>query len=107
MPRLPPYTPLQFAVLSLVVPGEVPGRALRQALKDKYGHKRSGPAFYQLMSRLEEMGLVVGTYHTVTVGEQDVRERRYSLTGDGVDALNEMQAFHTLPDVSGYAAGEA
>ena len=58
---LPPLTHLQFAVLDALGASETSGRELRARLREK-GIKKSGPAFYQLMSRLEEAKYVKGWY---------------------------------------------
>ena len=79
---LPALTHLQCLVLGVLRADEQPGRVLRQALAS-YGVRRSGPAFYQLMSRIERAGLVEGWYERVTVGDQAVTERRYRITRDG------------------------
>ena len=80
--RCPPLTHLQYLVLGVLRTDEQPGRVLRQALA-AYGVRRSGPAFYQLMARLERARLVEGWYEQVTVGDQAVTERRYRITREG------------------------
>ena len=55
--KLPQITHLQFSVLAFLQGGERPGKSVRQQLAER-GMRRSGPAFYQLMSRLEDAGLV-------------------------------------------------
>jgi DNA-binding PadR family transcriptional regulator len=92
--RLPHLTHLQFLVLSLIGAGEPPGRTVREALRP-YGVRRSAPAFYQLMARLERDGLVHGRYHPVVVGDQSVKERRYRLTPTGEAAWSRTRAFYT------------
>ena len=52
-PALPSLTHLQFLVLGVLRTDEQSGRVIRQALH-AYGIRRSGPAFYQLMARLEK-----------------------------------------------------
>lgn len=52
-PQLPAQTHLQFLVLGVLRNAELPGRAVRDALAG-YGIRRTGPAFYQLMARLEK-----------------------------------------------------
>jgi DNA-binding PadR family transcriptional regulator len=80
--ELPALTHLQFLVLGVLRTGEQPGRVLRRALAG-HGVRRSGPAFYQLMARLERAHLVEGRYEQVTVGDQAVTERRYRITPEG------------------------
>lgn len=91
--RLPPVTHLQFLVLEFLVDSEEPGRAVREMLR-RHGVRRSTPAFYQLMARLEEMGLVRGQYVPKTVRGQTVKERRYELTAAGTRAYRATCAFY-------------
>jgi len=58
---LPEITHLQFSVLAFLRSDEQPGKAVREQLAG-LGLKRSGPAFYQLMARLEDAELVDGRY---------------------------------------------
>jgi DNA-binding PadR family transcriptional regulator len=92
-PQLPDLTHLQFLILGVLRADERPGRVLRDALAG-YGIRRTGPAFYQLMARLEKDGLVDGWYEQVTVGDQAVTERRYRITADGKKQWNEARAFY-------------
>jgi DNA-binding PadR family transcriptional regulator len=91
--RLPAITPLQFLVLGLVRSGEQPGRFIRHVLADQ-GARRSAPAFYQLMARLERDGLVEGRYHPIAVGDQAVNERRYRITPAGASAWTRTRTFY-------------
>ena len=90
---LPALTHLQYLVLGVLRSDEQPGRVLRQALAS-YGVRRSGPAFYQLMARIERAGLVEGWYEQVTVGDQAVTERRYRITRDGTRQWAAAHAFY-------------
>ena len=92
--RLPRLTHLQFLVLGLLRNGEQPGRLLRDALAS-HGVKRTAPAFYQLMARLERDGLVEGWYGQITVGAQAVTERRYRLRPQGRKWWDEARDFYT------------
>jgi DNA-binding PadR family transcriptional regulator len=92
-PRLPVLTHLQFLVLGVLRAGEHPGRALRDALSG-YGVRRTGPAFYQLMARLEKERLVDGWYEQITAGDQLVTERHYRITAEGSRRWKEAQAFY-------------
>jgi len=92
-PQLPVLTHLQFLVLGVLRGDEQPGRVVRDALAG-YGIRRTGPAFYQLMARLEKDRLVDGWYEQVTVGDQAVTERRYRITADGKKRWNEARAFY-------------
>jgi DNA-binding PadR family transcriptional regulator len=80
--KLPRLTHLQFLVLGVLHAGEQPGRAIRVTLA-AHGVKRTAPAFYQLMARLERDGLVEGWYEQITVKDQAVTERRYRMRPQG------------------------
>ena len=90
---LPTLTHLQFLVLGVLRTTDQPGRVVRQVLAS-YGIRRSGPAFYQLMARLERDGLVEGRYEQITIGDQAVTERHYHLTTDGARRWSRAQAFY-------------
>ena len=92
--RIPKLTHLQFLVLGLLRNGEQSGRAIRDAIA-AHGVKRSAPAFYQLMARLERDRLVDGWYEQVTVGDQAVTERRYRLRRSGAKMWAEARDFYT------------
>jgi DNA-binding PadR family transcriptional regulator len=91
--RLPPVTHLQFLVLGCLVEGEQPGRAVREAIAE-FGIRRSAPAFYQMMARLERSRLVEGWYDQVTVGDQAVTERRYRIKPAGLRMWHETVEFY-------------
>ena len=93
MSTLPSLSHLQFLALGVLLPGEEPGRVIREAVAE-YGVQRTGAAFYQLMARLERDGLVDGWYEQIMVGDQAVRERRYRITGAGKRAWSETRAFY-------------
>jgi len=93
---IPEITRLQFLVLSFLVDGEVPGRILRGKLAEE-GRRMSGPAFYQLMARLEEAGFAEGQYEPKIVAGQTVKERVYSITGSGIVATAEFREFVLTP----------
>ena len=90
---LPSLTHLQYLVLGVLRGAEQPGRVLRQALAE-FGVRRSAPAFYQLMSRLEKARLVEGWYDQVTVHDQAVTERRYRITPEGTRLWRQAQSFY-------------
>jgi DNA-binding PadR family transcriptional regulator len=92
--KLPAITHMQFLVLGLLRDAEQPGRVLREAL-EAHGVKRSAPAFYQLMARLERDRLVEGWYEQVTVRDQAVTERRYRLRPAGAKLWTEARDFYT------------
>jgi len=86
-------THLQFLILESLSAGERSGRDLRALLA---GHrvKSSAPAFYQMMARLEEGGLIEGWYEQKVVGRQLLKERRYRIARPGQRALAETRAFY-------------
>ncbi len=90
---LPALTHLHYLVLGVLRSEEQPGRVLRQALAS-YGVRRSGPAFYQLMARIERARLVEGWYEQVTVGDQSVTERRYRITREGARLWADAHRFY-------------
>ena len=92
-PRIPPITHLQFLVLGCLVDGEQPGRVIRETIA-AFGVSRSGPAFYQMMSRLERDRLIEGWYEQVTVGDQTVTERRYQIKPAGTRVWRETAEFY-------------
>ena len=92
-PQLPALTHMQFLVLGVLRSAELPGRALRDVLAG-YGIRRTGPAFYQLMARLEKDRLVDGWYEQITVGDQAVTERRYRISAVGKQRWNDARAFY-------------
>jgi len=63
-PQLPVLTHLQFLVLGVLRNEDLPGRVLRDVLSG-YGIRRTGPAFYQLMARLEKDRLVDEEYEAI------------------------------------------
>lgn len=91
--RLPAITHLQFLVLGALADGEQAGRHLR-ALLQTFGVKNSGPAFYQMMARLEEAGYVEGWYAQQVMDGQHLKERRYRLARPGQRAHDETRAFY-------------
>lgn len=92
-PRMPALTHLQFLVLGVLRGKRQPGRALRTALAS-FGVRRTGPAFYQLMARLEKDRLVDGWYEQTTAGDQLVTERHYRITAEGTRRWNEARLFY-------------
>jgi DNA-binding PadR family transcriptional regulator len=92
--RIPKITHLQFLVLGLLRETGQPGRVIRDALA-VHGIRRSAPAFYQLMARLERDRLVEGWYEQITAGGQAVTERRYRLRPAGAKLWTEACDFYT------------
>ena len=91
--NLNPLPHLQFAVLGVLGAGDLPGREVRAQL-DRLGVEKSGPAFYRLMARLEESGLVEGWYEHEVVEGQILRERLYRATAEGRTARDRTADFH-------------
>lgn len=91
--RLPDISHLQFAVLGVLLTGEHTGRAIRAQLR-QLRVRQTGPAFYQMMARLEDDGLVDGCYAQKVVAGQVLRERRYSITDAGRKSWAESRRFY-------------
>jgi DNA-binding PadR family transcriptional regulator len=91
--QLPAITHLQFLVLGVLRGGEASGRAIREVAAS-YGLKRSGPAFYQMMARMERDGIVEGFYEQIVVRDQAVTERRYRITPAGSKEWKKACAFY-------------
>jgi len=66
---------------------------VRSKLRE-FGVRKSGPGFYQLMARLEDSGLVEGDYTQQVVQGQIIRERRYAITGQGLQAWDTSRSFY-------------
>ena len=92
--RIPKITHLQFLVLGLLRDAEQPGRVIREALA-AHSVRRSAPAFYQLMARLERDRLVDGWYEQISTGDQAVTERRYRLRPAGAKLWTEARDFYS------------
>ena len=90
---LPEITHLQFSILAFLQGGERNGKAVREQLAGA-GMRRSGPAFYQLMARLEDAGLVLGRYDQKVVDGQIIKERFYSISPVGVVAWEATRDFY-------------
>ena len=104
MGGVPRLSHLQFLVVGILRRQSVPGREVRERLK-AFGVKKSGPAFYQLMARLEDSGLVEGTYHQEIVDSQIIRERHYTLTADGSRSWEGSRDFY-LEAIEGFGGRE-
>lgn len=91
---LPELSHLQFAVLEVLGTRTMAGKALREGLKT-IGISKSGPAFYQVMARLEESKMVEAWYVRQVVNGQLIKERTYKLTALGVRILNEAKLFYS------------
>src|SRR5258706_15571811 len=91
--KLPELSHLQFAVRGALLQDEQRGRELRRHLS-QLRVRHSGPAFYQMMSRLEDAALIEGWYTQKLVGGQIIKERRYAITAAGRRAWREARAFY-------------
>jgi DNA-binding PadR family transcriptional regulator len=90
---IPEITHLQFLVLGLLRQSGRLGRDVRRELAQQ-GVRRTGPAFYQMMARLEESGLVSGEYDQKIVEGQIIKERRYAVTPAGNAAWRATRDFY-------------
>ena len=90
----PKLTHLQFSILGYIAGGAASGKEIRAALK-RDGMRRSGPAFYQVMSRLEDAGWVKGDYRQQVIDGQIIRERFYDLTPAGTRAQRLSAEFYS------------
>jgi DNA-binding PadR family transcriptional regulator len=97
---LPGVTHLQFAVLGQLLADEQAGRQLRRGLA-RLGERRSAPAFYQMMARLEDAGLVSGRYDQRLLDGQLIKERRYRITASGVRAWERTREFYEAQIAAG------
>src|SRR5260221_14350088 len=89
---IPRLSHLQFAVLEVLGTSAKRGKDLRKSLSG-LGIKKSGPAFYQMMARLEEAKFVEGWYEQQIIDGQIIKERHYRITGNGINAFNETRKF--------------
>lgn len=90
---VPEITHLQFLVLHILMGSERAGHEIRDELAEN-GVRKSGPAFYQLMARLEDAGFVKGRYVKIVIDGQTVKERRYKIKGSGATAYNSVEQFY-------------
>ena len=90
---LPDISHLQYLLLTALLDGERTGRTLRAVLEGQ-GQRKSLPAFYQLMARMEDAKLVAGRYEQKVVEGQLIKERVYTATGAGVAAADQVRDFY-------------
>jgi hypothetical protein len=90
---LPELTGLQFSVLTILMGARRTGRYIREKLAEQ-GVKKSLAAFYQLMARLEEAGMVRGWYEKRTIEGQVVKERHYEIVGHGLRCWEQTRGFY-------------
>jgi DNA-binding PadR family transcriptional regulator len=91
--HLPGITHLQFVVLGLLRDQPRAGRDIRQELQ-RYGVRRSAPAFYQMMARLEDAGYVDGWYEQKVLDGQLIKERSYRIKTAGARAWAATRDFY-------------
>ena len=103
---LPEITHLQYLILCTLIDQEKAGREIRTLL-DEHGEKKSGPAFYQMMSRLEEAGYAKGRYTQKLIDGQLIKERLYAITGEGIRVWDQTRAFYLNTSNLGPAFGSA
>lgn len=91
--KLPGLSHLQFIVLGQLLSGEASGRSIRGTLR-RFRVRQSGPAFYQMMARMEKAGLAEGWYTQDVAEGQVIKERRYRITEAGAAAWRECRSFY-------------
>ena len=94
---IPDITHLQFLILAVLYRDGHSGRFIRDRLAEE-GSRQSGPAFYQMMARLEAALLVCGWYESYSVDGQTIKERKYEITPVGKRAFQEVQSFYATRD---------
>ena len=90
---LPEITHLQFLVLAMLLEDPRAGRDIRADLA-RHGVRRTAPAFYQMMARLEDASLVEGWYDQRVVDGQLIKERHYRVRPAGLRAWNATRDFY-------------
>ena len=91
--RIPRLSHIQFMILVFLQARDSTGKEIRGAL-DQAGVRRSGPGFYQIMSRLEDAGFIRGEYQQDVVAGQIIRERRYQITAGGRRSCRDSRDFY-------------
>src|SRR2546426_5638463 len=92
--ELPELTGLQFLIIETIGAKKMRGAELRERLKTEHNVRKTGPAFYQLMARLEEAKLVEGWYEQEVIDGQIIKQRCYRVTGLGERAHRETLGFY-------------
>ena len=82
--QLPNPTELQFIILGYLVPGPMPGCDLRECLKQDHNRRKSLASFYKLMARMEDKGMVEGSYESFHIKGIPCRQRKYELSDVGL-----------------------
>ena len=91
--KLPSITHLQFLVLGMLRDGPHSGREIRAELA-RHRVRRTAPAFYQMMARLEDAGFVDGRYNQKVVEAQLIKERHYCIRPAGLRAWSLTRDFY-------------
>jgi DNA-binding PadR family transcriptional regulator len=91
---LPKLSHLQSLIVESIGSQKISGRELRLKLAKEHRERKTGPAFYQMMSRLEDGGLVEGEYTQKIVDGQIIKERLYRVTASGEKALRSTLKFY-------------
>lgn len=102
--ELPELSHLQMIVIEALGARRLSGRELRQGM-EHLGVKKSAPAFYQLMARLEEGNYIEGEYEQKVVHGTAIKERFYRLTGAGAQGYQDTLRFYSERSVIGTAHG--
>jgi Transcriptional regulator PadR-like family len=102
----PELTHLQCFILHCLAGGQQRGRSLREHLADQ-GVRKTGPAFYQLMARMEDSKHVKGWYEQKVVEGQPIKERHYEITAGGLAALRQAAEFYRREVIPGVLGGFA
>jgi hypothetical protein len=91
----PSLTHLQFFVLcTLDGPEvEVSGKDLRVHLRQR-GLKATGPAFYQMMNRLEQSGFVKCKYTKEVIKGRMIKQSHYRIAVNGQRAMTRSLVFY-------------
>lgn len=90
--KIPYITHQQALVLARLEPKMLSGEMLRLQLLPLLSIE--GPAFYQMMARLEKAQLVSGRYKEKKVGKQRIRERFYKIRKLGITQLKVSRDFY-------------
>ena len=101
---LPDITHLQFAVLSVLLDGEKAGRDVREELAEHHGVRKSGPALYQMMARVEDDKFVRGWYVEKVIDGQRIKERRYEITAAGKRVCEDVRTYYAANSRRGVKA---
>ena len=91
--KIPTLSHLQFLVLGILRDDSSSGKQVRDELK-RCGARKSGPAFYQLMARLEDDEYIRGWYEQEVINGQIIRERHYDITASGQRAWQASHDFY-------------